>query len=146
MFWHADTGGIDITADIKLLECALIPAGDDCSSEVGCMLLSQARWRKSSAARYYQQQYSGFGKTLVKLCSGIHIRLEALYCRTHEVAISNQGSIIQLKKHIRPYHGFRLSGLFLIFRLLFLSSSWSRCDILPNVLKVFFIVKGHVRS
>lgn len=26
MFWHADTGGIDITADIKLLGCALIPA------------------------------------------------------------------------------------------------------------------------
>lgn len=41
-------------------------------------------------------------KTLAKLCSGIYIRLEVLYCHTHEVAISNQGSIIQLKKHIRP--------------------------------------------
>lgn len=28
MFWHADTGGIDITADIKLPECALIPASE----------------------------------------------------------------------------------------------------------------------
>lgn len=65
------------------------------------MLLSPARWRKTSPARYYQQHYSGFGKTLAKLCSGIYIRLEVLYCRT-EVVISNQGSIIHLKKHIRP--------------------------------------------
>lgn len=65
------------------------------------MLLSPARWRKTSPARYYQQHYSGFGKTLAKLCSGIYIRLEVLYCRT-EVVISNQGSIIHLKKRIRP--------------------------------------------
>lgn len=28
IFWHADTEGIDITADIKLLGCTLIPAGE----------------------------------------------------------------------------------------------------------------------
>lgn len=28
MSWHADTDGIDITADIKLLGCTLIPAGE----------------------------------------------------------------------------------------------------------------------
>lgn len=28
MLWHADTGRIDITADIKLLGCTLIPASE----------------------------------------------------------------------------------------------------------------------
>lgn len=103
MFRHADTSGIDITADIKLLGCALIPAREMIAHQKLGVCYCHRRAEESQAhARYYQQHYSGFGKTLAKLCSGIYIQLEVLYCCTHEVAISNQGSIIQLKKHIHP--------------------------------------------
>lgn len=108
MFWHADTGGIDITADIKLLGCTLLAAKEMIAHQKLGVCYCHRRAGGSLAQRVI---ISSIILGLVKpwLCSGVYIRLEALYCHTHEVAISNQGSIIiiSLRNTVLLFSGYQ---------------------------------------
>lgn len=73
MFWHADTGGIDITADIKLLGCTLIPARETIAHQKLCLCYCHTPAGAGRTERVITRNLilplllRGFGKTKVVL-------------------------------------------------------------------------------
>lgn len=77
MFWHADTDGFDITADIKLPECTLISAREMIAHQKLGVQYCHKCAGIGQTARVITRNIipglllRGFGKTLAKLCFGV---------------------------------------------------------------------------
>lgn len=79
MFWHADTDGFDITADMKLPGCTLISAREMIAHQELGVQYCHKHTGAGQTRRIITRNIipglllRGFGKTLAKLCFGVVI-------------------------------------------------------------------------